>query len=44
MVTHPEISPGQAHLTLEFFAGELLEKKVYLGGMSILSIILTLEL
>jgi hypothetical protein len=42
-VTHPEIAPGQARLTPEFFAGGLLEKKVYLGGMSILSILLSLE-
>jgi hypothetical protein len=43
-VTHPEIALGQARLTLEFFACELLEKKVYLGGMSILSILLSLKL
>jgi hypothetical protein len=42
-ITHPEIAPGQARLTLEFFAGGLPEKKVYLNGMSILSILLTLE-
>jgi hypothetical protein len=42
-VTHPEIASGQARLTLEFFAGGLLKKKVYLGGMSILSILLSLE-
>jgi hypothetical protein len=28
---------------MEFFAGGLLEKKVYIDGMSILSIILSLE-
>jgi hypothetical protein len=43
LVTHPEIAPGQARLALEFFAGGLPEKKVYLGGMSILSILLSLE-
>jgi hypothetical protein len=43
LVTHPEIAPGQACLTLEFFAGGLLEKKVYLDVMSILSILLSLE-
>jgi hypothetical protein len=42
-VTHPEIAPGQARLTPEFFAGVLPKKKVYLGGMSILSILLSLE-
>jgi hypothetical protein len=42
-VTHPRIAPGQACLTLELFAVELPEKKVYLGGMSILSILLSLE-
>jgi hypothetical protein len=42
--THPKIAPGQARLTPEFFAAELPEKKVYLGGMSILSILLSLEL
>jgi hypothetical protein len=44
LVTHPEIVLGQARLTPEFFIGELLEKKLYLGGMSILSILLSLEL
>jgi hypothetical protein len=43
-VTHPEIVPGQARLTPEFFIGGLSEKKVYVNGMSILSIILSLEL
>jgi hypothetical protein len=38
-VTHPEIAPGQAH-----FLVSLPEKNVYLGGMSILSIPLNLEL
>jgi hypothetical protein len=42
-VTHPEISLGQARLTPEFFTGGLLKKKVYLDGMSILSILLSLE-
>jgi hypothetical protein len=42
-VTHPEIALSQARLTLEFFAGELTEKKVYLGVMSILLILLSLE-
>jgi hypothetical protein len=41
--THPEIALSQARLTLEFFVGELPEKKVYLGDMSILSILLSLE-
>jgi hypothetical protein len=43
-VIHPEIASGQARLTPEFFARGLLKKKVYLGGMSILSILLSLEL
>jgi hypothetical protein len=43
LVTHPEIAPGQARLTPGIFAGGLPEKKVYLGGMSILSILLSLE-
>jgi hypothetical protein len=30
-------------LNPEFFAGELPEKKIYLGSMSILSILLSLE-
>jgi hypothetical protein len=42
-VTHPEITLSQVHLTPEFFVGGLLKKKVYLGGMSILSILLSLE-
>jgi hypothetical protein len=42
-VTHPEIAPGQACLTSEFFTGGFPKKKVYLGGMSILSIMLSLE-
>jgi hypothetical protein len=42
-ITHPKITPGQARLTLEFFAGRLPEKKVYLDGTSILSILLSLE-
>jgi hypothetical protein len=43
VVTHPKIAPGQARLTPEFFTGGLPKKKVYLGGMNILSIILSLE-
>jgi hypothetical protein len=43
LVTHPEIALNQARLTSEFIAVELSEKKVYLGGMSILSILLSLE-
>jgi hypothetical protein len=42
-VTHPEIASSQARLTSEFFAGGLLERKVYLDGISILSILLSLE-
>jgi hypothetical protein len=42
-VTHPEIALSQARLTLEFFTGGLSEKKVYLGSMSTLSILLSLE-
>jgi hypothetical protein len=42
-VTHPEIALGQARLTPEFFAGGLPKKKVYLGGMSTLPILLSLE-
>jgi hypothetical protein len=42
-VTHPEIAPGQARFTPEFFEGGFLKKKVYLGGMSVLSILLSLE-
>jgi hypothetical protein len=38
-VTHPEISLGQARLIPEFFTDEFSKKKVYLGGMSILSIL-----
>jgi hypothetical protein len=43
LVTHPEIALDQACLTLDISAIGLTEKKVYLGGMSILSIILSLE-
>jgi hypothetical protein len=43
MITHLEIALGQARLTLGLFVGGLSEKKVYLGGMSILSILLSLE-
>jgi hypothetical protein len=42
-VTHPKIAPGQARLTPEFFTGGLPKKKLYLGGMNILSLILSLE-
>jgi hypothetical protein len=42
-VTHPKIAPDQARLTPEFFAGGLSKKKVYFDGMSILSILLSLE-
>ena len=42
-VTHPEIALVQVRLTLEFFTVVLPEKKVYLGGMSILLILLSLE-
>jgi hypothetical protein len=40
-VTHPEIAPGQARLTPEFFAGGLPEKKLQLGGISMLLILLS---
>src|SRR6185437_8800524 len=40
-VTHPEIAPGQARLTSEFFGDRLPEKKLQLVGMSILLIILS---
>jgi hypothetical protein len=42
-VTHPKIALSQARLTPEFFASGLSEKMVYLGGMSILSILLSFE-
>ena len=42
-VTHPQIAPGQARLTSEFFSNELPEKKLQLVGMSILSILLCPE-
>jgi hypothetical protein len=42
-VTHPEIALGQTCLTLKFFAVGLLKEKVYLDGMSILSILLNIE-
>jgi hypothetical protein len=42
-VIHPEIAAGPARLTPEFFASGLPKKKVYLGGMSILSILLSFE-
>jgi len=41
IVTHPQISPGQARLTSEFFGNRLPEKKLQLVDMSILSIILS---
>ena len=40
-VTHPQISPGQARLTSEFFGDRLPEKKLQLVDMSILSILLS---
>jgi hypothetical protein len=40
-VTHPEIAPGQARLTLEFFADGLPEKKLQLSGISMLLILLS---
>jgi hypothetical protein len=40
-VTHPEIAPGQARLTPEFFAGGLPKKKLQLGGISMLLILLS---
>jgi hypothetical protein len=43
LITHPEIALGQACLTPKFFTVRLPEKKVYLGGISILSILLSLE-
>jgi hypothetical protein len=42
-VTHPKIASGQARLTPKFFTVGLPEKKVYLVGMSILLILLSLE-
>jgi hypothetical protein len=42
-VINPKIALGQARLTPEFFAGGLPKKKVDLGGMSILLIILSLK-
>jgi hypothetical protein len=42
-ITHPEIAPSQACLTPEFIAVGLPEKKVYIGGTSILSILISLE-
>jgi hypothetical protein len=42
-VTHPEIAPIQSRLTPEFFMVEILEKKVHLGGMSILQSYYSLE-
>ena len=40
-VTHPQIAPGQARLTSEFFEELLPEKKLQLVGMSILLILLS---
>jgi hypothetical protein len=40
-ITHPEIAPGQARLTPEFFADGLPEKKLQLGGISMLLILLS---
>ena len=40
-VTHPQIAPGQARLTSEFFGDRLPEKKWQLVGMSILLILLS---
>jgi hypothetical protein len=43
LVTHPEIAPSQALLTPKFFAVGHPEKKVYIGGIGILSILVSLE-
>jgi hypothetical protein len=43
-LTHPIIALRQTRLTPEFFTIELLENNVYRGGMSILSILLSLEI
>src|SRR3954471_5991432 len=40
-VTHPQIAPSQARLTLEFFEDVLPEKKVHLVDMSSLSFLLS---
>src|SRR4051812_8664253 len=40
-VTHPQIDPSQARLTLEFFEDVLPEKKVHLVDMSSLSFLLS---
>lgn len=40
-VTHPQITPSQARLTLRFFADGLPENKEFLVDMSSLSILLT---
>jgi hypothetical protein len=42
-VIHPKIALGQPRLTPKFFTIGLPEKKVYVTGMSILSILLSLE-
>jgi hypothetical protein len=44
MVTHPKIILVQARLTPKFFTVELLKKKICLGSMNILLILLNLEL
>jgi hypothetical protein len=38
-ITHPQIAPRQAHLTLEFFGDEFSEKKLQFIGMSIVLIL-----
>jgi hypothetical protein len=42
-IIHPEIALRQVCLTLKFVIVEFSEKKIYLDGMSILSIILRLR-
>jgi hypothetical protein len=42
-ITYPEIATDQACLICEILIVELLKKKVYLDGMNILSILLSLE-
>jgi hypothetical protein len=41
-VTHPKIDLGQTRLTYRFFRDRLPKNKIYLVGMSILSILLSL--
>jgi hypothetical protein len=43
MIIHPEIASGQTRLTLKFFTVRLLEKKVYFGGVSIISTLLSIK-